>query len=123
MSTSNLSNMNNDDNKEKLLSLKEKIEVNTDSTTTIPTPAVNINAEDLLKNGVNALGKSIEGGVTQAAYPLGLPQSIGADFIVGAAICAGQSPINRLATTVGCGLAEGAIHVGATSISRSLVKK
>lgn len=61
-----------------------------------------------------------EKGVIQGASQVGLAGSIGARFTAGASISAGQPPATRIATTIGLGIAGGAIHVGASAVNRSL---
>lgn len=124
MSVNNLSTKDNDENQNQSLDLKDNIKPQSSENPT--NTAININAEDMVKKGVETVNKTLETGVIKAATQIALSGNISAGLTAGATISAGQ-PIflkekkMKIARTVGLGLAGGAIHEGASSINRSLI--
>ena len=121
---SNISNINTDENKDKAVELiKENIEIEPNITNNTTNIGVHKHAENLIKQGVETVSKTIESGIAQAVPQLGLASSIGAGLSAGVKISAGQPLMTRVVTTAGArteGLAGAGILVGATALNQAL---
>lgn len=88
---SNISNINTDENKDKVLDIKENIDIEPKIINNTTNIGVHIHAEDLINSGFSKIGKIIESclrSVTQAASQIGLTGSITGGMAVGAKITA-----------------------------------
>jgi hypothetical protein len=81
MAVNNLSNLNNDSNKDtkdKSLNIKDNTDIKSEGTSNTPNVNININAEDMVKKVIENISNSIETLIFQAASQLGLAGSISA---------------------------------------------
>ena len=112
---SNISNINTGENNENTLDIKENIDIEPIIANNETNIGVHIHAENIIKQGIETVGKTIESGIAQAVPQIGLASAIGAGLSAGVKISAGQPLMARVLTTTGLGLAGAGIQVGATA--------
>ena len=117
---SNISNINTGENNENTLDIKENIDIEPIIANNETNIGVHIHAENIIKQGIETVGKTIESGIAQAVPQIGLASAIGAGLSAGVKISAGQPLMARVLTTTGLGLAGAGIQVGATALHNAL---
>ena len=92
---SNISNINTGENNENTLDIKENIDIEPIIANNETNIGVHIHAENIIKQGIETVGKTIESGIAQAVPQIGLASAIGAGLSAGVKISAGQPLMAR----------------------------
>ena len=96
---SNISNINTDEDKNNTLDIKENIDIEPIIANNETNIGVHIHAENIIKQGIETVGKTIDSGIAQAVplakAVIGLASAIGAGLSAGVKISAGQPLMAR----------------------------